>query len=473
MEEGRRSHAIALLSSPGVGHLIPLAELARRLARDHHFTVTLITQSTRPISEVERNLIDSIPKDINVVSLSPPAPSSIPDGLELGPLIFVTITHNIPRVRAILQSLATSSAPPLAALVADLFCVGAFSIAEEIGVPPYMLYTSPCMVLSFCLCLPAIDAMYQGEYKDLTEPLRLPGCVPLHGRDFPDPLHHDRESEPYKRVLWLVSQFPKAKGILVNTFQELEPGVLKALKDDATVPPIYPVGPLIRSYSPGPRNGSGDCLAWLDKQNRGSVLFVSFGSGGTLSAKQLKEVAFGLEMSGHPFLWVVKSPNDHDACGTFFSVQSKTDPLAFLPQGFLERSKDSGLTVPSWAPQIEVLSHDSTGGFLTHCGWNSTLESIVNGVPLITWPLYAEQRTNTVLLADDVKVALRPIADENGLVTREEVSRVIKCLMEGDEGKRLRAKMATVSNRSSLATRTTGSSSESLREIVREWKHNK
>ncbi|XP_039124343.1 hydroquinone glucosyltransferase-like [Dioscorea cayenensis subsp. rotundata] len=472
MEEDRRSHAIALLSSPGVGHLIPLAELARRLARDHHFTVTLITQSAGPISEVEQNLTDSIPKDINVVSLSPPSPSSIPDGLELGPLIFLTINHNIPRVRAILQSLATSSVSPLAALVVDLFCVGAFSIAQEIGVPPYMLYTSPCMMLSFCLYLPTIDAMYQVEYKDLTEPLCLPGCVPLHGRDFPDPLHHGRNSEPYKGVLWLVNQFPRAKGILVNTFQELEPGVIKALKDDATVPAIYPVGPLIRSCTPGPTNG-GDCLAWLDKQNRGSVLFVSFGSGGTLSAKQLNEVACGLEMSGHPFLWVVKSPNDHDAAGTFFSVQSKTEPLAFLPQGFLERTKDSGLTVPSWAPQIEILSHESTGGFLTHCGWNSALESMVNGVPLIVWPLYAEQRTNTVLLVDDVKVALRPIADENGFVTREEVSRVIKCLMEGVEGKRLRAKMATVSNQSSHATSTTGSSSESLCEIVLEWKNNK
>ncbi|KAL7212943.1 hypothetical protein ACSBR2_015607 [Camellia fascicularis] len=97
-----------------------------------------------------------------------------------------------------------------------------------------------------------------------------------------------------------------------------------------------------------------------------------------------------------------------------------------------------GLVVPSWAPQIEVLSHHATGGFVTHCGWNSTLESIVHGVPLIAWPLFAEQKMNAVMLTEGLNVALRPKREETGLVGQEEIAKVVKSLMEGEEGKKVR-----------------------------------
>ncbi|KAI9180660.1 hypothetical protein LWI28_006974 [Acer negundo] len=88
-----------------------------------------------------------------------------------------------------------------------------------------------------------------------------------------------------------------------------------------------------------------------------------------MSHDQLIELAFGLEMSQQRFIWVVRSPNDESANAAFFEVQSEKDPFGFLPEGFLERTKQRGLVISSWAPQIEVLSHGSTGGFLTHCGW--------------------------------------------------------------------------------------------------------
>ncbi|CAL5396868.1 unnamed protein product [Camellia sinensis] len=121
-------------------------------------------------------------------------------------------------------------------------------------------------------------------------------------------------------------------------------------------------------------------------------------------------------MSGQRFLWVVRSPNDKSANAAFFTAQSQNDPFGFLPEGFLERTKGRGLVVQSWAPQIEVLRHHSTRGFLTHCGWNSILESVVHGVPLIAWPLYAEQKMNAVMLTEGLNVALRPKSDETGLV---------------------------------------------------------
>ena len=174
-------------------------------------------------------------------------------------------------------------------------------------------------------------------------------------------------------------------------------------------------------------------MRWLDNQPPSSVLFVSFGSGGTLSHDQLNELAFGLEMSGHKFLWVVRAPNKFSS-SSYFSGLKKEDPVEYLPSGFLDRTRNQGLVVPSWAPQIEILGHDSIGGFLSHCGWSSTLESVVNGVPMIAWPLFAEQKMNAKIITDALKIAVRPKSDdETEIVKREEIAKAIKRIMEGDE----------------------------------------
>jgi hydroquinone glucosyltransferase len=115
------------------------------------------------------------------------------------------------------------------------------------------------------------------------------------------------------------------------------------------------------------------CLTWLDKQQPCSVLYVSFGSGGTLSQEQILELALGLELSNHKFLWALRAPSS-SAYSAYLSAGNDVDPLQFLPSGFLERTKEKGMVVPSWAPQIQILNHSSVGGFLSHCGWNSTLE---------------------------------------------------------------------------------------------------
>ncbi|KAJ8534821.1 hypothetical protein K7X08_016549 [Anisodus acutangulus] len=146
-------------------------------------------------------------------------------------------------------------------------------------------------------------------------------------------------------------------------------------------------------------------------------------------------------MSGQRFLWVTRCPNDKIADATYFNVQKPSNPLDFLPNGFLERTKGLGLVQPNWAPQVQILSHDSIGGFLTHCGWNSTLESVVHGIPLIPWPLYAEQRTNAVMLSENIKVATRPKICDNGIIRRLEIAKVVEGLMECEAGNGVRVRM--------------------------------
>ncbi|KAF8405176.1 hypothetical protein HHK36_010076 [Tetracentron sinense] len=230
-------------------------------------------------------------------------------------------------------------------------------------------------------------------------------------------------------------------GFFLNTWEDLEPMTIRALREDPRLKrilnvPIYPIGPLTRSI--GPERARSECLDWLNKQPTESVVYVSFGSGGTLSAEQLTELAYGLELSQQRFIWVARPPTRKDPSGTFFtSGNGCDDPSEYLPDGFLTRTRNVGLVVPNWAPQVEILSHGSMGGFMCHCGWNSALESITNGVPMIAWPLYSEQRMNAAMLTEDLGVAVRPeiMATKEVVVRREEVERMVRLVMEGKEGK--------------------------------------
>jgi coniferyl-alcohol glucosyltransferase len=183
------------------------------------------------------------------------------------------------------------------------------------------------------------------------------------------------------------------------------PQTLKAMREEKSYGSVmvYAVGPLIRPV--GPPASRSQLLDWPDKQSVESVLYIAFGSLGVLSA------------------------------------QKGDDALAYLPDGFLERTHGLGLVVTQWAPQLDILRHPSTGGFLSHCGWNSSLESMLSGVPMIAWPMYAEQKMNATMLAEEVGVAVRPkVVPTKGVVGREEIEMMVRKVMEGQEGKAMRGK---------------------------------
>lgn len=167
----------------------------------------------------------------------------------------------------------------------------------------------------------------------MVEPVRLAGCIPIHVKELLDPAQ-DRKNDAYKWLLHHANRFRSVKGIMVNSFPDLESGPIKALQANQSG------RPLINNNSSDKPNPSG-CIKWLDIQPIGSVLFVSFGSGGTLSCNQVNELAKGLEMSEQRFLWVIKIPNDTIANATYINVdtQKDDDPFMFLPKGFVERTK--------------------------------------------------------------------------------------------------------------------------------------
>nr|BEE35701.1 phenylethanoid UDP-sugar dependent glycosyltransferase [Sesamum indicum] len=461
---------IAVLPSPGMGHLIPIVEFAKKLLHHHRISTTLIMPTDGPLSNAQHTLFSTLPPGIDYILLPTLNFDDLPPDVKIETRISLTVTRSLPSLRDAVKSLLERT--PLAALVVDLFGTDGFEVALEFKIPPYIFFPSTAMALSLFLYLPKLDETVSCEYREVAEKLLIPGCTPIDGRDLLDPLQ-DRKNDAYKWVLHHTKRYRMAEGIILNSFKELEPGAIEALqeKEDGK-PVVYPIGPLIQTGPKPEVDESCVCLKWLDEQPRGSVLYVSFGSGGTLSHDEMVELALGLEMSEQRFLWVARCPNDTTSNATYFNIQSSNDPLAYLPDGFLERTKGRGLVVPTWAPQAHILRHESTGAFLTHCGWNSILESVVNGVPMIAWPLYAEQRMNALMLHEDVRVALRAKAGENGFVGRDEIAKTVKGLVEGEEGKEIRSRTRDLKDAAAKVLSVNGSSTKILAELAGRWKSN-
>ncbi|KAL2529967.1 UDP-glycosyltransferase 72B3 [Forsythia ovata] len=326
------------------------------------------------------------------------------------------------------------------ALVVDLFCPFAIDVARKFSIPAYVFYIVSAMDLSLGLLNlhEADDEFSWSENGHEPEKIELPGSLVLQGADIPDFLDFERDA-----------------------FNALE-------QDESSKPPIYLVGPLIQSGSDTESDSESKCLKWLNDQPPRLVLYVCFGSGATLSEEQFNELAFGLEISQQRFIWVVRSPQK-SAAAAYCSNQRSNSPFDFLPIGFLERTKDKGLVVDSWTPQVKILSHGSTGGFVTQCGWNAILESVVNGVPAIAWPLCFEQKMNAVFLTQGLKAAIRVKENENGVVERGHISNLVKELIEGEQGKQLQERMRDLKNDAAKALSPDGDSTKSLYEVVQKW----
>ncbi|CAN4116370.1 unnamed protein product [Withania somnifera] len=195
----------------------------------------------------------------------------------------------------------------------------------------------------------------------------------------------------------------------------------------------WAIGPLLPTKIDNVSKKRNKCLDWLDNQPPKSVLYVSFGSSTTFSDKEVMELAMGLERSKQKFIWVLR---DADR-GDIFSGE----PRRFeLPEGFEERVKRIGLVVRDWAPQLEILVHSSIGGFMSHCGWNSCIESITMGVPIAAWAMHSEQPLNAFFVTEILKIGLlvREWEKREELVTASAIENVVRKLMASEEGDEIR-----------------------------------
>ncbi|KAL0390555.1 UNVERIFIED_CONTAM: UDP-glycosyltransferase 86A2 [Sesamum calycinum] len=243
--------------------------------------------------------------------------------------------------------------------------------------------------------------------------------------------------------------------VLCNTVQELEHETISALQQKI---PFFAVGPVFltgftRTTVMTSLWAESDCSRWLDSKPQGSVLYVSFGSYAHVAKADLIEIAKGLLLSKVDFIWALRPD----------TVSS--DEQTPLPDGFMEETGDRGMIIP-WCCQTEVLAHPAVGGFLTHCGWNSVLESIWFQVPMLCFPLYTDQFTNRKLVINDWKIGIN-LCDKVRL-TSVEVAEKINQLMVGKIGDEVRVSIKNVKSTSEKALAAGGSSEKNIDRFIQE-----
>ncbi|KAI7735308.1 hypothetical protein M8C21_000521, partial [Ambrosia artemisiifolia] len=259
---------------------------------------------------------------------------------------------------------------------------------------------------------------------------------------------------PIQEMLQLVKMImPRTppSAYMWNTLEFLEPSALTQIRDNYQVP-IFTVGPL-HIISPTPSSTSfleedTSCISWLDKQAPKSVVYVSLGSIVKADEKVLTEMAWGLANSKQPFLWVVR-----------LGLVKGFEWIEFLPKGLVSEMKGRGMIV-KWAPQKEVLAHFAVGGFWSHCGWNSTMESMFEGVPMLCHPFDADQKVNSRYLSYVWKMGVEIVTE------RGEIEGVIKRLLVSKEGEEMKQRAMEIQEKVKGAINHGGSSYNSLKKLV-------
>ncbi|KAL9412383.1 hypothetical protein AB3S75_045917 [Citrus x aurantiifolia] len=464
---------IVLYTSPGRGHLNSMVELGKLILTCHPcFSIDIIIP-TAPFVTNSRT-------DDYIASVSAAAPSVTFH--QLPPVSGLTDTLRSPAdLPALLYELGQLSNPKLhetlitisklsnlKAFVIDFFCNPAFQVSSStLSIPTYYYFTSGGSGLAALLYLPNLHRNTTKSFSELGSALGLP---PFPARDMAEPMH-GREGKAYKGLVDTGIQMAKSAGVIVNTFELLEERSIKAMLEGQctpgeTLPPLYCIGPVVGGGN-GENRGRDrhECLSWLDSKPSRSVLFLCFGSLGSFSCKQLKEMAIGLERSGVKFLWVVGAPAPD-------SVENRSSLESLLPEGFLDRTKDRGLVFESWAPQVEALNHESVGGFVTHCGWNSVLEGVCAGVPMLAWPLYAEQKMIKAVVVEELKVGLAVTRSEegDGLVSAAELEQRVSELMDSEKGRAVKERAVAMKEAAAAAMRDGGSSRVALDNLVESFK---
>ncbi|KAM0936945.1 putative 7-deoxyloganetin glucosyltransferase [Dioscorea sansibarensis] len=360
-----------------------------------------------------------------------------------------------------------SGMPPVSCIISDSFASYTLEVAKELNIPDFFYCpVSACGYMGFIHYKELIDrgitplkseSDLSNGYLD-TPVEWIPGLNNIRLRDLPSFI---RTTDPADIFLNMVKREGQkafeATAIIINTFDELEDEVLIAMA--SMLPPLYTVGPLSLLYNQFPVSEAmsiessflkedEDCLEWLDKKEPGSVLYVSFGSLAIVSNEQMIEFAWGLANSKHDFLWITRPD----------LVKGEATEL---PEEWLDEIKGRGW-LASWCPQERVLSHPSVSGFLTHSGWNSTMESLSAGKPMICWPYFADQQTNCRYVCNEWGIGIELDSE----VKRGQVEELIVELMDGKKGKEMKKKVVEWKEKAVRATQEGGSSFMNFKRVV-------
>eukprot|EP00253_Pinus_taeda_P029764 PITA_29764 len=483
-QKGKHDLHAVIVPFPAQGHINVFMNLAQLLIIRGVFVTFVNTEWTH------KRMMEASKDDNSLVSRDHPELEqrgrrlqflSIPDGLphdngrtsNLGEL-FVALQKLGPALEDILRGAEEKSPsyPPITFIVTDAFMSCTEQVASNMNVPRVIFWPlcAACSVSQCYVNLLLSEGHIPVDVSEAKNPRKLVSCLPgnippLKPTDLLSFYRAQNHRDiTFNALLYESQKQSKGDYVLVNTFEELEgKDAVTALSLNGC--PALAVGPLFLPNFLEGRDScislweeeEDSCLIWLDMQQPGSVIYVSFGSIAVKSQQQLEQLALGLEASGQPFLWVLR-------------LDIAEGLAAILPEGFEKRTKERAMLV-RWAPQVKVLAHASVGLFLTHCGWNSMLESMGMGVPVVGFPYFGDQFLNCRFAKDVWKIGLDfegVDMDHQKVVMKEEIEDVVKRMMKTAEGQKMKDNILRLRECATKAVLPGGSSFLNLNTFVKD-----
>ncbi|VVB10422.1 unnamed protein product [Arabis nemorensis] len=460
------------------GHMIPTLDMAKLFATKGAKSTILTTPLN---SKILQKPIDAFKKlnptleiDIEIFDF-PCVQLGLPEGCEN--VDFFTLNNNDDGGYMIfkflmatrffkdqLEKLLEATRPDC--LIADMFFPWATEASQKSHVPRLVFHGTGYFSLCVGHCIRVHKP--QNRVASSCEPFvipDLPGDIVLTQEQIVD---GDNETEMGKFMIEVRQSEVESSGVIVNSFYELEPAYADFYKRFVAkrawhIGPLSVVNRELQEKAERGKKASIDeveCLKWLDSKKPDSVIYISFGSVASFKNEQLIEIAAGLEASGTNFIWVVR--------------KNKGDKDEWLPEGMEERTKGKGMIIRGWAPQVLILDHQATGGFVTHCGWNSLLEGVAAGLPLVTWPIGAEQFYNeklvTQVLRTGVSVgATKHMRFKGDFISREKVEKAVREVFVGEEAEERRRRAKKLAEMAKAAVEEGGSSFNDLNSFIEEF----
>ncbi|KAL0409956.1 UNVERIFIED_CONTAM: UDP-glycosyltransferase 86A1 [Sesamum latifolium] len=444
-ENRGKPHAI-MISVPYQGHINPFVNLALKIA-SKGFSITFVhfefvhhrLSKAHHCNKTQVDIFSEAREsglDIRYTTISDGLPLEFDRDANYDEFWGKVLREFPARVDEFVRNTIESDPHLLHFLVADTVFSWPATIAEKYNLVNVSLWTEPALVFSLAYHLDLLIENGHFPWKDnIHEEVNyVPGVKSISTRDLISVMKESGQGYNYtmlESVFMAFEQVKKADFILHNTVHELEAETLKSLWSES------------------------DCTEWLESKPPGSVLYVSFGSFVHTSKQEIEEIAYGLLLSEVHFIWVVRE-------GILSSGDTK-----IMPDGYEDEVKDKGLIIP-WSNQIMVLSNPAVGGFLTHNGWNSTIESLWCGVPMICYPFLFDQPTNRKLVVDDWKCGIS-LCDGTS-VDRNEVAEKIKSFMSGAASKRFRQEANKVKTILHHALEVDGSSEKNFNQFIKDLK---
>ncbi|KAL3642630.1 hypothetical protein CASFOL_013445 [Castilleja foliolosa] len=460
MDMQQKQLHFVLLPFMAQGHMIPTVDIARLLGKRGLIVTILVTQKNYSRFKTCRSWSPEGCENFDMLY-------SIDDISKF----FIATSMLEEQVETILQKLE----PYPSCLISDMCYPWTTNVAVRLGIPRLVFHGISCFSM-LCMHMLIASKCFEDIIASDTEYFVVPG---LPGRIEITKAQIRGTSDQLPPALakirvQMIDADVEAFGTVANTFEELEPEYVKQYMK-VKGKKVWCIGPVsLCNEDESDKAERGDkasideheCLKWLDLQKSKSVIYACLGSVSSLAASQLVELGLGLEASDRPFIWVVRNASDE--------FKKWLDE-----ERFEERVRKRGLLIHGWAPQVLILSHPSVGGFLTHCGWNSTLEGITAGLPMVTWPVFAEQFCNEKFVVNVIKTGIRvgvevPVMageEENvGVqVKSDEIKTVIGKLMDGgEEGEERIERARKLREMAKSAPGEGGSSYLSLTQLVRD-----